>query len=493
MDVKTWTSERDIEARLDELVDHLEVVISNYLRGQFETIDQYNLHAGEVSEAYRVLVVYDYPAGFTDHAAHQLLSLVENGPRCGVHTVLLCDPKVERQGSTPLARLTHTMQRISWSSGGTALSLADPVGLIRWTLRTDPEPPITFDEDGLPTTPCARLLLDIGNAAREGSDGPVTPERLFPVLNRLVAAGRSPDLPDVRRAAPLDPLDSTTWWQAVSTRGAYAPVGRAGAQDVAALHFSSTEIAGGCIVVGLPRSGKSTALHSMVLSICMLYPPEELELFLIDSKHGVEFKSYDSLPHARMVSIHSERELATSVLRALDNEIARRAELMKRTAGTVNVNEYREVTGEVVPRIVLIMDEFHEVFEIDDALGNEAFQAFSNIVRQGPFAGVHTIVSSQTLSSMPAMDRPTLDLLPMRMAFMCNDIDADIVMGDDNREVRALSRRGEGIFNPLKGKPSYNKPFVGMYIEPSWRGIGRVHCVEGGRQRLYQASSGLRW
>jgi len=50
MDVKTWTSERDIERRLDELSAHLEVVISGYLRGQFETIDEYNRHAGEVAQ-----------------------------------------------------------------------------------------------------------------------------------------------------------------------------------------------------------------------------------------------------------------------------------------------------------------------------------------------------------------------------------------------------------------------------------------------------------
>jgi S-DNA-T family DNA segregation ATPase FtsK/SpoIIIE len=70
---------------------------------------------------------------------------------------------------------------------------------------------------------------------------------------------------------------------------------------------------------------------------------------------------------------------------------------------------------------------------------------------------------------MPAMDRSTLMLLPMRVAFMCNDSDADLVMGPANRETRALSKQGEGILNPLRGDPSHNKPFSGMYIEPSLR------------------------
>ena len=35
MDEKTWTSERDIERLMYDLSEHLEVVISRYLRGQF--------------------------------------------------------------------------------------------------------------------------------------------------------------------------------------------------------------------------------------------------------------------------------------------------------------------------------------------------------------------------------------------------------------------------------------------------------------------------
>jgi hypothetical protein len=189
------------------------------------------------------------------------------------------------------------------------------------------------------------------------------------------------------------------------------------------------------------------------------------------------------------VSINSEREFSVSVLQSLDGEIKRRAELMKRdTAGKANITEYRTATGEAMPRIVVFMDEFHELFEEDDALGQAAFQAFSNIVRQGPFAGVHLVVASQTLSSMPAMDRSTLSLLPMRVAFMCNESDADLVMGDLNRDVRALSQQGEGIFNPARGEASQNKPFRGTYIPSDARaellaGIARKATEAGFTRR----------
>jgi len=471
VDIKSWTSEREIESKLDELAAHLEVVISTYLRGQFDSIDAYNRQAGEIAEPHRVLVVFDYPTGFSSLAARQLLSLIENGTRCGVHVILHHDSAAGSVDEVPLERLTHSMQRIDLTTGSGRITLPEPIGLVDAEFLPDQLPPMEFSAEGLPETSTAKLLLRVGAASRTAQSGPVTIERVMPILNKLIGARLSGQVPTLSPGAPgIDVADSSTWWSADSAEGACAPIGRSGARDVASLYFSSTEIAGGAIIVGLPRAGKSTALHAAIVSMSMLYSPEELELYLLDSKHGVEFKIYDDLPHARLVSINSEREFSVNALQSLDGEIKRRAELMKReTAGQANITEYRATTGKPMPRIVMFMDEFHELFEEDDALGQAAFQAFSNIVRQGPFAGVHLVVASQTLSSMPAMDRGTLSLLPIRVAFMCNELDADIVMGDLNRDVKALGRQGEGILNPARGEPSHNKPFRGTYVAPEAR------------------------
>jgi S-DNA-T family DNA segregation ATPase FtsK/SpoIIIE len=471
VDTKSWTSEREIESKLDDLTAHLEVVISTYLRGQFDSIDAYNRQAGEIAEPHRVLVIFDYPTGFSDLAARQLLSLIENGTRCGVHVILHHDPTAGSVEEVPLERLTHSMQCLDLTADSGRVSLPAPIGLVDAEFLPDQLPPMEFSAEGLPETPTARLLLAVGGASRTVQSGPVTIERVMPILNKLIRAQLSTQVPGLPPGASgIDVADSSTWWRAGSAEGACALFGRSGAQDVASLYFSSTEIAGGAIIVGLPRAGKSTALHAAIVSLSMLYSPEQLELYLLDSKHGVEFKVYDDLPHARLVSINSEREFSVNALQSLDREIRRRAELMKReTAGRANITEYRATTGKPMPRIIMFMDEFHELFEEDDALGQAAFQAFSNIVRQGPFAGVHLVVASQTLSSMPAMDRGTLSLLPIRVAFMCNEFDADIVMGDLNRDVKALSQQGEGILNPARGEPSHNKPFRGIYIAPDAR------------------------
>lgn len=460
------TSGQAIERCLDEQVAHLETVISKYLRGQFQNIHDYNRHAGAMTEPYKLIVIADYPRQFSERASEELLSLVENGPRCGVHTLLMYSPDTEEPRGQSLGRLVQSMDLVMWQGTEARVRIGKDGPNVAF--RSDRCPSIAFDADGRPTTPAAEFLEALGRAAKTGTDAVVNLENFLPVVNR----NRAGVLPDFRAEAPPITQAPETWWQAGSAEMAVAPIGRSGAQGVASLFFSSTIVAGGAIMVGLPRSGKTTSLHAMILTMSMLYSPEELELYLIDAKHGVEFKVYEQLPHARMVSVHSEREFSLAVLKSIEAKIRERAELIKvQGSGLSNITEYRAATGKNLPRIVVIVDEFHELFEEADAIGLEAFAAFSNIVRMGPFSGVHIVVASQTLSSMPAMDRQTLILLPQRVAFMCNEYDAEIVMGESNKATRLLSKTGEGLFNPSRGDESKNQPFQGLYVPPDQRGL----------------------
>ena len=50
----------------------------------------------------------------------------------------------------------------------------------------------------------------------------------------------------------------------------------------------------------LDGSGKSSLLHAQITNLALHYSPDEIELYLIDFKKGVEFKTYATyeLPHA---------------------------------------------------------------------------------------------------------------------------------------------------------------------------------------------------
>src|SRR5262249_19222277 len=87
---RIWTETAHIEQRLADLTGHMENVIQKYLRNQFQSIREYNAHAGEVAEPFRVVVVADFPVNFSLEAARRLVSIATSGPRgytgCGAGT-----------------------------------------------------------------------------------------------------------------------------------------------------------------------------------------------------------------------------------------------------------------------------------------------------------------------------------------------------------------------------------------------------------------------
>ena len=140
-------------------------------------------------------------------------------------------------------------------------------------------------------------------------------------------------------------------------------------------------------------------MHALITNLALNYSPDEIDLYLIDFKKGVEFKVYATheLPHASVVAIESEREFGLSVLQRLDAELRLRADRF-RDAGVQDINGYRNVPGTPpLPRILLIVDEFQEFFVEEDKLAQEAALWLDRLVRQGRAFGIHVLLGSQSL------------------------------------------------------------------------------------------------
>ena len=134
-------------------------------------------------------------------------------------------------------------------------------------------------------------------------------------------------------------------------------LGRAGATRRQRLELGRGTAQHG-LVVGKTGSGKSTLLHALVVNLALHYSPDEVELYLIDFKKGVEFKTYAThrLPHARVIAIESDREYGLSVLRRLDAELGLRGERF-RAAGAQDLAAYRQAFADGNAVIVLDKDD----------------------------------------------------------------------------------------------------------------------------------------
>ena len=212
-------------------------------------------------------------------------------------------------------------------------------------------------------------------------------------------------------------------------------------------------------------------MHALITNLALNYSPDEIDLYLIDFKKGVEFKVYATheLPHASVVAIESEREFGISVLERLDAELRLRADRF-RDAGVQDFSGYRNVPGTPpLPRILLIVDEFQEFFVEEDKLAQEAALWLDRLVRQGRAFGIHVMLGSQSLGGAFTLARSTLGQMAVRIALQCSETDAHLILSENNIAPRMLSRPGEAIYNDANGAPEGNHFFQVVWLSDERR------------------------
>lgn len=426
---RIWTDSEQIEKRLGDLTEHMETVIQKYLRNEFQTIDDYNAQAGELSEPYRFLVVADFPVGFQGESFRRLSSIATSGARCGVYTLVMRDTRVQLPAGTHLDDVeSHsiTLTQEPDQPGQPPKFIWKDEVFRRFPLVLDPPPPT---EEFL-----TRILNEVGKQAKESKRVEVNFDIIAPKPEQF--------------------------WSMSSAEELRVPVGRMGATRLQQMRLGKG-VAQHTLIAGKTGSGKSTLLHAMITNLAMWYSPDEVEFYLIDFKKGVEFKTYadNMLPHARVIAVESEREFGLSVLQRLDGELARRGNIYRRE-GVQDLAAYRKSpNAEKMPRTLLIVDEFQEFFSEDDKLSQDASLLIDRLVRQGRAFGIHVLLGSQTIGGSGGLSRSTLGQMAVRIALQLSDTDSQLILGDNNSAARLLTRPGEAIYNDAGGLVENNSPF----------------------------------
>ena len=431
---RIWTEATHIQQRLADLTEHMENVIQKYLRNEFESIQQYNRHAGEVAEPFQILVIANFPANFSDEAARRLVSIAASGARCGVYTLISTDTRLDLPRNFDLADLEAQALTLAWSAAQ---------GQFRFKAGELAELPLALES-------------------------PPVDEQFTSIVRSIGLLAKDAARVEVPFAFVVPPAGA--WWTADSRGGIEAPLGRAGAKALQHLRLgkgTSQHV----LVAGKTGSGKSTLLNATITNLALYYSPDELEFYLIDFKKGVEFKAYAThrLPHARVIAIESEREFGLSVLERLDQELKRRGDLF-RQQGVQDIKGFRNAAIQTpMPRILLVIDEFQEFFTSDDRISHDASLLLDRLVRQGRAFGIHVLLGSQTLAGAYSLARSTIGQMAVRIALQCSESDAHLILSEDNTAARLLGRPGEAIYNDANGLLEGNHPFQVVWLSDEER------------------------
>jgi S-DNA-T family DNA segregation ATPase FtsK/SpoIIIE len=429
---KIWTETRHIEQRLTDLTEHMENVIQKYLRNEYQTIGEYNEYAGEIAEPYRFLVIADFPVNFTDTAAHRLASIVNSGKRCGVYTLIAMDTRHAVPPGVQVKDLYSASVTIRYQKD-------------RFVWQDDDFKDLPLELDAPPGEDFVTNAMQVVGKAAKDSSRVEVPFRVI-----------SPD--------------DENLWTRDSGPLVEVPLGRAGATKLQNLELGQGT-SQHALIAGKTGSGKSTLLHVLITNLALWYSPDQIEFYLVDFKKGVEFKTYarHDLPHARAVAIESDREFGLSVLQRIDQELKHRGNRF-RDLGVQDLPSFRKASpDEPMPRVLLIIDEFQELFVEDDKIGQDAALLLDRLVRQGRAFGIHVLLGSQTLGGAYSLARSTLEQMAVRIALQCSEADSYLILSDDNAAARLLSRPGEAIYNDANGLIEGNSPFQICFLDESVR------------------------
>lgn len=197
-------------------------------------------------------------------------------------------------------------------------------------------------------------------------------------------------------------------------------------------------------------SGKSNFLHVLIQNLAFYYDPDEVQLFLLDYKEGVEFNAYTDpiLEHARLVSVASSISYGITFLKWLCKEMQKRADRFKQFK-VKDLSDYRK--HEKMPRLIVVIDEFQVLFS--DNKSTKAVEGHLNtLLKKGRSYGVHLVLATQTMRGTEI--NPSFKAqIANRIALPMDAEDSSSVLGDD---AACELVRLEGIFNNNGGHRKYH-------------------------------------
>ncbi|WRE19296.1 DNA translocase FtsK [Helicobacter pylori] len=200
-------------------------------------------------------------------------------------------------------------------------------------------------------------------------------------------------------------------------------------------------------------SGKSNFLHVLIQNLAFYYDPDEVQLFLLDYKEGVEFNAYTDpspLEHARLVSVASSISYGITFLKWLCDEIQKRADRFKQF-NVKDLSDYRK-HGEM-PRLIVVVDEFQVLFsDKSTQVKGSVERSLNTLLKKGRSYGVHLVLATQTMRG-GEIDSSIKAQIANRIALpMDADDRAKILDNDAACEIQ----KPEGIFNNNGGHQKYH-------------------------------------
>lgn len=408
----------EIEEALKELSDYMENLLQKQLSG-FSNWQDYNDKNKNNQLPLKVLVINGFPEQFSINALLYISRLVKFGAMTGINIFILID-NIEKNNNR-LEKVKDIILDNSYNIENMKYFLEDELKELRFqnTLEALPQP------------------KDI--------------KRFLEQINKAY-------LKDSTIKGEIDNFwEEDKFWKQSSTEGISIPIGWDINENIINFEIGFEYSEHHTLIGGRSGSGKSNLVNVIIQNLAFFYSPDEIELFLLDYKEGVEFNSYTNpiLTHASLIAINSNVSYGLSFLEYILKEKDRRSELFKESQ-TKDFKEYRIKTDKNLTRIIIIIDEFQTLFTTKERIRIE--QIFVELLRKGRSFGIHLILSTQTLSGVDVGSISQLkSQIGNRIALAMGEDESNTFLSMSNDAAAKLKGKPEAIYNNRAGNIEGNR------------------------------------
>lgn len=204
------------------------------------------------------------------------------------------------------------------------------------------------------------------------------------------------------------------------------------------------------LIAGATGSGKSVCINTIIMSILYKARPDEVKLIMIDPK-VVELSIYNGIPHL-LTPVVTDPKKAASALNWAVAEMTRRYQLFASesvrdikayNAKARKANADKEMVAEILPQIVIIVDELADLMMVAPSEVEDAICRLAQLARA---AGLHLVIATQ---------RPSVNVItglikanmPSRIAFsVSSGVDSRTIL--DMNGAEKLLGNGDMLYYP---------------------------------------------
>jgi S-DNA-T family DNA segregation ATPase FtsK/SpoIIIE len=197
------------------------------------------------------------------------------------------------------------------------------------------------------------------------------------------------------------------------------------------------------LIAGQTGSGKSVFINSIIATLISKKMPSQVKFMMIDPKQ-VEFVAYSDIPHL-MEPIANNTEQARGLLDIAVDEMEERFTLFKKYK-VKKLSEYQKSTGETLPHIVFIVDEFSDLMMMGNLKTKQEVESkIIRIAQKSRAVGIHMILATQKPLATIVTSLIKANM-PARIAFcVATGVDSRVILDENGAE--NLTGNGDMLIN----------------------------------------------